>query len=64
MPRESRPSFEDLHILIYEKKLSALQELLPLWKRPRRAEKPLIVIAEDVEGEALRRLPSINCGAA
>jgi chaperonin GroEL len=51
-----RAEMEDPYLLIYEKKLSALNELLPLLESVVQASKPLLIIAEDVEGEALATL--------
>jgi len=51
-----RVEMEDPYLLIYEKKLSALNELLPLLESVVQAGKPLLIIAEDVEGEALATL--------
>src|SRR5213594_3906584 len=51
-----RVEMEDAYFLIYEKKLAALNELLPLLEAVVQAGKPLLIIAEDVEGEALATL--------
>ena len=51
-----RVDMEDPYVLIYEKKLSALQEMLPLLEAVVQTSKPLVIIAEEIEGEALATL--------
>jgi chaperonin GroEL len=55
-PERMEAVLEDCLILIYEKKLSVMKDMLPLLEQVARAGKPFVIIAEEVEGEALATL--------
>ena len=62
-PERMEVVLENPVILIHEKKISSMKDLLPVLEQVARLGQPLLIIAEDIDGEARRRSSSTNCAA-
>jgi chaperonin GroEL len=55
-PEEMKATLKDCYILIHEKKIAAVKDLIPLLEKVSKAGKPLLIVSEDIEGDALATL--------
>ena len=55
-PERMEAVLEDAYVLIFEKKISSMKDILPVLEKIAQSQRPFLVIAEDIEGEALATL--------